>query len=146
MVKDTIKRKKPSFNETYHGYRTFSELLEDAQREGILELETDKRSRTYVVTRFGSEMTGQPRPQLAGLMPPAAPQPRVEPQQQPQQPGVPQPGQPDDPAMAGMMPPRKKGRRRRRRGSGAGSLGNGNNGSPPPGPPLPVQGFQPVEI
>jgi hypothetical protein len=62
MIKDTMKRKKPSFNETYHGYRTFSELLEDAQREGLLELETDRRSRTYVVTRFGSEMHGQPEP------------------------------------------------------------------------------------
>src|SRR5690606_3213331 len=30
MIKDTMKRKKPSFNESYHGYRTFSELLEDA--------------------------------------------------------------------------------------------------------------------
>jgi uncharacterized protein (TIGR00288 family) len=60
MIKDTIKRKKPSFNETYHGYRTFSELLEDAQAQGLLELETDKRSRTYVVTRFGSEMTSKP--------------------------------------------------------------------------------------
>src|SRR5437667_4161629 len=57
MVKDTMKRKKPSFNETYHGYRTFSELLEDAQHEGLLELDTDKRSRTYVVTRFGPELT-----------------------------------------------------------------------------------------
>src|ERR1700747_1020422 len=56
MIKDTIKRKKPSFNETYHGYRTFSELLEDAQRAGLLELEIDKRSRTYVVTRFGAGM------------------------------------------------------------------------------------------
>ena len=56
MVKDTMKRKKPSFNEAYHGYRTFSELLEDAQKEGLLELEVDKRSRTYVVTRFGSEL------------------------------------------------------------------------------------------
>src|SRR5437588_10056448 len=56
MIKDTMKRKKPSFNESYHGYRTFSELLEDAAREGLLELETDKRSRTYVVRRFGSEM------------------------------------------------------------------------------------------
>src|SRR5438552_13832818 len=56
MIKDTIKRKKPSFNETYHGYRTFSELLEDAQKEGILKLDTDKRSRTYVVTRFGDEL------------------------------------------------------------------------------------------
>ena len=60
MIKDTIKRKKPSFNESYHGYRTFSELLEDAQAQGLLELETDKRSRTYVVTRFGSEMTSKP--------------------------------------------------------------------------------------
>src|SRR6266852_4509638 len=57
MVKDTMKRKKPSFNESYHGYRTFSELLEDAQKEGLLELDTDKRSRTYVVTRFGAELT-----------------------------------------------------------------------------------------
>ena len=32
MLKDTIKRKKPSFNEEYYGYRTFSELLEDAQK------------------------------------------------------------------------------------------------------------------
>jgi uncharacterized protein (TIGR00288 family) len=56
MIKDTMKRKKPSFNESYHGYRSFSELLEDAQKEGLLELDTDKRSRTYVVTRFGAEM------------------------------------------------------------------------------------------
>src|SRR6266550_767318 len=43
MVKDTMKRKKPSFNEVYHGYRTFSALLEDAQNQGLLELDTDKR-------------------------------------------------------------------------------------------------------
>ncbi len=55
MIKDTMKRKKPSFNEAYHGYRTFSELLEDAQREGLVKLETDKRSRTYVVTSFGAD-------------------------------------------------------------------------------------------
>src|SRR5437868_1184412 len=66
MVKDTMKRKRPSFNEAYHGYRTFSELLEDAQKEGLLELDTDSRSRTYVVTRFGSEMTG-----AGGSAPPA---------------------------------------------------------------------------
>src|SRR3954447_20445371 len=60
MVKDTMKRKKPSFNESYYGYRSFSELLEDAQRDGFLELDTDKRSRTYVVTRFGDEMKAEP--------------------------------------------------------------------------------------
>src|SRR5262249_3927355 len=62
MIKDTMKRKKPSFNEAYHGYRTFSELLEDAQKEGLLELDTDKRSRTYVVTRFGSELKAASTP------------------------------------------------------------------------------------
>jgi uncharacterized protein (TIGR00288 family) len=60
MIKDTIKRKKPSFNEAYHGYRTFSELLEDAQKEGLVELDTDSRSRTYVVRRFGDEMKSTP--------------------------------------------------------------------------------------
>lgn len=62
MIKDTIKRKKPSFNETYHGYRTFGALLEDAEKEGLLELDTDKRSRTYVVTRFGEEMNAEAPP------------------------------------------------------------------------------------
>src|SRR5579871_11050 len=61
MIKDTMKRKKPSFNEAYHGYRTFSELLEDAQKEGLVELDTDARSRTYVVTRFGSEQKSPAR-------------------------------------------------------------------------------------
>src|SRR5262249_13462156 len=56
MLKDTIKRKKPSFNEGYYGYRTFSELLEDAQREGLLVLEKHKSSGMYVVARFGLEL------------------------------------------------------------------------------------------
>jgi len=53
MVKDTMKRKKPIFNESYHGYRTFSELLEDAEKNGIIRLKTDPRSGTYVITGFG---------------------------------------------------------------------------------------------
>ena len=60
MIKDTMKRKKPSFNEEYHGYRTFSELLEDAQQHGLLELEKHKHSGTYVVTRFGAELAEAP--------------------------------------------------------------------------------------
>lgn len=79
MVKDTMKRKKPSFNEEYHGYRTFSDLLEDAQRYGLLDLERHKTSGTYVVTRFGSEpraggaTTPPPRAQAASQ--PSARQP-----------------------------------------------------------------------
>jgi hypothetical protein len=55
LVKETMKRKKPSFNESYHGYRTFSDLLEDAEKEGIIRLQTDTRSGTYVVVGFGKE-------------------------------------------------------------------------------------------
>jgi len=62
MIKDTMKRLKPSFNETYHGYRTFSALLEDAQQQGLLTLETDDRSGTYVVTSFGEEKVAPASP------------------------------------------------------------------------------------
>ena len=55
MVKETMKRKKPSFNESYHGYRTFSDLLQDAEDKGIIRLRTDARSGTYVVVGFGKE-------------------------------------------------------------------------------------------
>jgi len=52
LVKDTMKRKRPSFNESSHGYESFSDLLEEAQEDGHLELRTDERSGTYVVTRL----------------------------------------------------------------------------------------------
>ena len=56
MLKQTIKRKRPQFDESYFGYRTFSDLLEDAEKHGVIEMRTDPRSGTYVVTGFGSEM------------------------------------------------------------------------------------------
>jgi uncharacterized LabA/DUF88 family protein len=54
MVKETMKRKKPSFNETYYGFRTFSHLLEDAQRRGIVVLRKDQRSGSYIVEDLGA--------------------------------------------------------------------------------------------
>ncbi len=53
MVKDTMKRKKPSFDESFHGYRNFSELLLDAEKHGIVTLHKDARSGTYTVAGFG---------------------------------------------------------------------------------------------
>jgi len=53
MVKETMKRKNPSFNESYHGYRTFSDLLEDAQDHGLIQINIDSRSGTYVISGFG---------------------------------------------------------------------------------------------
>jgi len=53
MVKETMKRKKPSFNEGYYGFRTFSHLLEDAQRRGIVKLRRDQRSGSYIIEDLG---------------------------------------------------------------------------------------------
>lgn len=55
MVKDTMRRKKTSFNESYYGYRSFSELLEDAKKHGLIRLRTDSRSGTYVVIGLGTD-------------------------------------------------------------------------------------------
>ena len=44
MVKQTMQRKKPYFNESYYGYRSFSELLEDAERHGIISMKKDAKS------------------------------------------------------------------------------------------------------
>jgi hypothetical protein len=52
MVKDTMKRKRPAFAERAYGYRTFSDLLEDAQKRGFITLRTDPTSGTYVVVGF----------------------------------------------------------------------------------------------
>lgn len=49
MVKQTLKRRKPGFNESYHGYRTFKHLLEDARTRGLLELEHDQKSGGYII-------------------------------------------------------------------------------------------------
>ncbi|MBV8232769.1 MAG: NYN domain-containing protein [Planctomycetaceae bacterium] len=53
MIKDTMKRKKPSFDETYYGYRSFTHLLEEADNLALIDIERNPKSGTYVVTRFG---------------------------------------------------------------------------------------------
>ena len=52
MVKDTIKRKRPQFDEGYHGYSSFTKLLEDVARRGLIEIEKSPKSGTYVVKSF----------------------------------------------------------------------------------------------
>ena len=54
MVKDTIKRKKPSFDESYYGYRSFTNLLLEAEKQGLISLRKDARSGTYVVASLGA--------------------------------------------------------------------------------------------
>ena len=57
MIKDTMKRKKPSFDESYYGYRSFTHLLEEADNVGTVDIERNPKSGTYVVTRFGERDT-----------------------------------------------------------------------------------------
>jgi len=49
LVKDTMKRKQPQFNEEYHGYPTFGRMLEDAEKHDLIKLRKDPRSGTYVI-------------------------------------------------------------------------------------------------
>jgi hypothetical protein len=71
MVKETMKRKKPSFNETYYGFRTFSHLLEDAQRRGIVTLRRDQKSGSYIVEDLGAAANA-PQVGLPGSSPPVS--------------------------------------------------------------------------
>ena len=55
MVKQALKRRQPGFSETYHGFRTFSKLLEEAQARHLLELEHDEKSGGYIIKSFAHE-------------------------------------------------------------------------------------------
>jgi uncharacterized protein (TIGR00288 family) len=49
MIKQTLKRQRPGFNESYHGFRSFNQLLEEAKSRKLIELEKDEKSGGYVV-------------------------------------------------------------------------------------------------
>ncbi|WP_194726612.1 NYN domain-containing protein [Noviherbaspirillum malthae] len=48
VLKEAIKRRKPDFSESYYGFRTFGNLLEEAQTRGLLEFGRDDKSGAYV--------------------------------------------------------------------------------------------------
>ncbi|HEY8887666.1 MAG TPA: NYN domain-containing protein [Gallionella sp.] len=49
MVKPTMQRRKPGFTESYYGYRSFKELMEDAQRHKLVVLARDEKSGQYSI-------------------------------------------------------------------------------------------------
>lgn len=59
MIKQTMQRKKPTFNEGYYGYDTFSELLEDAETRKFIKLKKDTKSGTYIVTGYAKNPFGK---------------------------------------------------------------------------------------
>ncbi len=55
MVKQTLKRRRPGFNESYYGFRSFKRLLDEAASRGLMDLESDEKSGGYIIRSFHSE-------------------------------------------------------------------------------------------
>jgi len=55
MVKQTLKRRRPGFNESYYGFRSFNRLLEEAASRDLMEVELDEKSGGYIIKRFHQE-------------------------------------------------------------------------------------------
>ena len=49
MVKQALKRRKPGFNESYYGFKAFSDLLEEAEKKGLIKLEPDEKSGGHII-------------------------------------------------------------------------------------------------
>jgi len=49
MIKQTLKRRKPGFSESYYGFRSFGQLLEEAGANGILQLDRDEKSGGFII-------------------------------------------------------------------------------------------------
>jgi uncharacterized protein (TIGR00288 family) len=51
MVKQTLQRRHPGFNESFYGFGSFTELLEEAQARALMELEMDEKSGGYIIRK-----------------------------------------------------------------------------------------------
>jgi uncharacterized protein (TIGR00288 family) len=55
MVKQTMKRRRPGFTESAYGYRSFRELVEDAQKHHLLTMVRDDKAGQYTVRLTNAE-------------------------------------------------------------------------------------------
>jgi hypothetical protein len=49
LVKTTMQRRRPGFTESSYGFRSFKELVEDAQKRGLLEVVREDKSSQYTI-------------------------------------------------------------------------------------------------
>ena len=49
MIKQAIKRRQPGFSERFYGFRSFNDMLGDAEKRGLLTLRADEKSGGYTV-------------------------------------------------------------------------------------------------
>jgi len=52
MVKQALKRQRPGFTESYHGFRSFSQVLEEAAARGLIDVEEDEKSGGVIIRGF----------------------------------------------------------------------------------------------
>jgi uncharacterized protein (TIGR00288 family) len=52
-VKQILKRRRPGFNESYYGFKSFNALLEEAAKRGLITLEREGKSGSYIVRAAG---------------------------------------------------------------------------------------------
>jgi uncharacterized protein (TIGR00288 family) len=55
MVKQALKRRKPSFSESYHGFKSFGQLLEEMEKRKLLQMQHDEKSGGYIISSHESE-------------------------------------------------------------------------------------------
>lgn len=55
MVKQALKRRNPGFAESYHGFKSFNQLLEEAQGQGRIVLQHDEKSGGYIIKSLGAD-------------------------------------------------------------------------------------------
>ena len=55
MVKQALKRRKPGFNESYYGFRSFSKLLDEASNRKLLDVEHDEKSGGVIIKSFNTD-------------------------------------------------------------------------------------------
>ena len=53
MIKQALKRRNPGFNESYYGFKAFSDLLEEAEKRKLITLEHDEKSGGYLIRPAG---------------------------------------------------------------------------------------------
>lgn len=120
LLKDTLKRRRPDFSETYYGFRTFGNLLEEAQTRGLFEFGRDEKSGTYVYRSANAPLAV---PGVESAAPELAPAAEVAAQDQAES-GAPLDAAPEEP------------RPDTRRGRGRGGRKQGGRGDAAPIPAL----------
>jgi hypothetical protein len=60
VLKEAIKRRKPDFSESYYGFRTFGNLIEECKARGLLEFGRDDKSGAYVYRGSGRHVHANP--------------------------------------------------------------------------------------